>query len=182
MLQEHHGVVVTDGRNEQALGGGGGARHHDLDSGVVRQHSLGADGVERSGPQSGATRPPNHHRHRPPRLPQVLGGFGEQLVHAGIYEVGVLQLDHRPQSHQSGPDRTTHDRRFGDRGVDDPIRPVLLEETLGDLECPTEHPDVFAEQKHRLVVLHLLVERFRDGVEEGHRFARRVAGSGTRFW
>ena len=63
-----------------------------------------------------------------------LGGLVEDLVEADAEEIAEHQFGDRPQAGDRGAGGGAHDRRFGDRRVDDPRLAELAEQPLGDAE------------------------------------------------
>ena len=107
---------------------------------------------------------------RAPAIP-ALGGEVGDLVEAAGDEVGELHLGDGPHAHQRRADRGADDAGLGDRRVHDALLAELFEHAVGDLECAAVDADVFAEDEHAFVALHLfpdsLADRFNVG-GEGH--------------
>ena len=124
-----------------------------------------------------AGREPERDRHRDARAPVLLGGDRHQVIPGAGDEVRELHLRDRTQPHHRRARRAAHDRRLGERRVDDAPRTELLLEALGDLEGPAVDPDVLADQEHAPVVAHLEPEPVADRLEIGllgHRLSSHV--------
>src|SRR5207248_2011138 len=63
-----------------------------------------------------------------------LGGLVEDLVEADAEKIAEHQFGDGAQAGNGGAGGGAHDRRFGDRGVDDPSLAELADEALGDTE------------------------------------------------
>ena len=59
------------------------------------------------------------------------------------------------------------ERGLGDRRVDDPLRPELVEQAAGGTEDAAVGRDVLSHHEHRWVALHLLADRLGDGLGGG---------------
>ena len=65
-------------------------------------------------------------------------------------------------------------RELGDRGVEDAVGAVLLDQAAGGGEHAAGHGDVLAEEDDRVVALELLVERLADRRAEVSRLGSAV--------
>src|SRR4029453_10285347 len=111
-----------------------------------------------------------------------LGPLVEDLVEADPHEVAKHQLGDRAQARAGGADGRADERRLADRGVQHPAR-VLVVQALGHPEHaapgvelatgPLPAGDVLAEQHHRGVAGHLLVEGLVDRLLERDRARHR---------
>ena len=74
----------------------------------------------------------------------------EDLVHRDADEVEELDLAHRPDAGHGEADRVADRARFAERGVADPLLPVVVEEAARDTEGAAVRADVLPDQHHRL--------------------------------
>src|SRR5262249_3793050 len=126
-------------------------------------------GVKRSPMYTPATRAAQHDGYR--RAPAVvrLGDEIRNLVEAAGNEVNELHLGHRAQAQVAHAYGRAHNSRLADGRIDYALPAKTLEQAGRHLECATIDADVFAQQYHRGVALHLFKERLPDRFEVGHR-------------
>ena len=161
VLEEAHGVRITDGSGQQALCVVGERRRDHLQARCLEEPGLGVLRVERPAGEAAARGQPDDHRHGDALAVVQLCGDVHKLVEAAGDEVGELHLADRLQSLGRGADGGADDRVLGKRGVDHAGAAELLDEPVGDLEGPAERTDVLAEADHRVVAAHLLTQRRR---------------------
>ena len=75
----------------------------------------------------------------------VPGQHVDDRVERAGDEVRELELHDRPQAHQCGTRGQSGEPGLGDRRVDHPSRPELLQEALRDLECAAESTERASE-------------------------------------
>ena len=123
--------------------------------------------VERS-VDPAAVRRADGHRHAVAVVRAVAhpGRLGHDLVERREDEVGELDLRHRAQAVDGGPDGGTDDHRFRQRGVDDAVVAELRPQTVSGEEDAALLADVLAQHDDRLVPPHLVGEGLADGVDE----------------
>ena len=177
MLKEHHGVVVADGGQQQALGGVSIRRADAFESRDVAEQR-----VEGLGVLGGAAEPradAGEHDERNLDLPAEhvahLGGVVEQLVHADADEIDEHQLGDGAHTGGSGADGGAHEGSFGERGVQHALVAELLNQAAGGAEraAPGVHDaqmlaagaagDFLAHDDDGGVATHFLDEGFIDG-------------------
>ena len=101
------------------------------------------------------------------------GGLGDDLVEAGMDEVGELDLGDRPAACGGHADAEADDERLGEWGVE----AAVVAERLGEADGGLEHAtlgvgDVLAEDGDLRVGRHDLVERPVDGRDQVDRLRR----------
>ena len=171
VLHEDHGVVVPDGRDDEAFGIGGSRRGHRLQTGNVghkRFQRLRMMGSVRPG---GSARYPDHHRHLvlPGEHIVSLGGLVGELVEADADEVHEHDLHHGPQAYRRRPYRMADDRRLHDGGVAYPLGAELLEHPVaGDALGNAELPHFFSGHVDVRVAPHLKRDAVGDGGAIAH--------------
>ncbi len=187
VLEEHDQIVVADGAEQEPLGVGGGRGHDALDAGHVGEDRVVAAGVLAGGADPGADHGADHQRALGLAAEHVaqLGALVEDLVHAAAEEVDEHQLGDWAQAGGRGADGGADEAGLGDRGVQHPIAPELLDEPFGDAHHPAPGVvvaevidrgpagDVLAEEDDRRVFAHGDAQRLVDGL-----LIRHLAGSG----
>jgi hypothetical protein len=133
----------------------------------VREVGLGILGVEGSAVNATARRASYDHRDADAGAVARLGGEVGDHVEGARDEVGELHLGDRPQSHHGRADRRSHDRALGERRVEHALFSEAIAQAGGELECPSVHADVFAEQEDAVVALHLLEDPLADRGDVG---------------
>ena len=172
VLEEQHRILNVECRPKKTGGIGGARRERHQESGDVREDRLAALGVP-DGP-AGEVAPDRHAQHertcpRPVGTPADRGGLGLDLLHGGPDVIEELHFRSRPKAPDGLADRSAHDVRLGQRGVEaagDPevlLQPVrgaehapLALNRIDDLLGGVGH--VLTEHAHPLVELHHLVE------------------------
>ena len=166
LLQEHDGVVVTDGGFQQALGviGRGGDDH--LQAGEVGQTGLKALGVLGGG--AGAGTGGGAHDQRNLYLATEheahLGCFVYELVKADAHEVREHQLHDGAHTGHGGTNTGTDISLFRDGGIHDSVFAELFQHAAGDAESATVFGDIFTHHKDVFITLHFLAHGIVDGL------------------
>ena len=99
--------------------------------------------------------------------------LGDDLVEAGVDEVGELHLGDRAQAVDRGAHRGAGDHALGQRRVEHALVAVLRPQPLGGAEDAALLADVLAQDHDALVALHLLVHGGADRLEDvqlGHQW------------
>ena len=101
----------------------GAGRHDHFQPRNVGKERLHALGVVQASSDAAAIRRPNDHGNRIVAIGAVIHPrcLAHQLVEGGEYEVGELNLYHRAHPVQGRADGHSHQARFGQRRVDDPV-------------------------------------------------------------
>ena len=170
VLDHQHGVVVADGRLQQALGVGRvGGRDH-LQAGRVREPRLERLRVLGGELVAGAVRRADDHRaadlaaeHRP-----HLGGVVDDLVDRDEQEVDRHDLHDRALAAHRGADRGADEALLGDRRVAHALRAELAHQAGGDLVGALEDADLLAHHEDALVAGELLAQREAQRLAVGH--------------
>ena len=102
-----------------------------------------------------------------------LGGLVENLIETNSHEIDEHQLHDRPQPGGGGANGSPHEGRFGDRRIHHAVA-ELVPQSLGDSEHPApgihrtiraaSAGDVLAHYDDGRIALHLLCQRFVDGL------------------
>ena len=160
VLDEDHGVVVADGRLQQALGVGRRRGHGDEQAGHVQEEGLEAVRVRRAELVAGALGHAHDERDADLAAEHVadVRGVVDDLVEREQREVDRHELDHGAQPGHGGTDAHADDGVLGDRGVAHALLAELLEQPRGDLEGAVEDADVLAHEHDVLVAQHLLAQ------------------------
>ena len=152
VLEDHHRVIVADGRLEDALGvvgvGDGDhfqARHAD----EIAFQALGV----LTAAAGGANRRPHDQRHGDLSAGHVteLGDVVDDLVGGQQQEVAILDVGDGTHAHHRGAAGDAEEAEFGDGGVDHAVGKLFLQpEGHGKCAAPaTRHGDIFAQAKNR---------------------------------
>ncbi len=156
VLEVEHRILIANRRLDEPFRVARGRRIHDLEAGRMQEGRLGILRMERTAAHIPAAGPAHHQRGR--KASAVARGrdiIREHVVGAGD-EVDELHLRHGAQSHMRGARSRSDDRRLGDWRVDDARRAEPLAEPVRDLEGAAVQADIFAEDEHAVVALHLL--------------------------
>src|SRR5277367_1696386 len=123
-------------------------------------------GVKRAAVHAAARWPTHHHRRR--RVPEVmpLGHEIRELVERADDEVDKLQLRDRTQARIAHPASRSYDRALADRRIDHTLPAEPLDQSFACLKRSPINANVFAQQDHRWVALHLFKHRLLDGLEK----------------
>src|SRR5208282_1317937 len=118
-------------------------------------------------------RSPDHYVRRilTSRAIPKLRELAHDLVEGGIDEVQELDLGDRLEPVKRHSDRGPNDPGLGERSIDDPVRPELLEESVRRAEHAPVHAHVLAEDEDVRVLAHRVVKSSIDGlnkVQLGH--------------
>src|SRR2546422_2093792 len=116
-----------------------------------------------------AVRAPQHDRDRDlaARLVQDLRGGVDDLIEGEHGEIPRHELDHRAQASHGGADANAGEPQLGNRGVYDPRRPELLQQTAAHLVGALVDPDLLAHEEHVGIALHLLAQRLVESIAVG---------------
>jgi hypothetical protein len=90
------------------------------------------------------------------------------LVERRIDEVGELNFRDRPQPLHRHADRDTHDRRLGERRIDDAVGPELFEKPLGNEKDIAADADVLAQDQGPFVGAQRRLQRRPHGFDVVH--------------
>jgi hypothetical protein len=108
------------------------------------------------------------HLHGALRAVVQLGHLAHDLVEGRVDEAVELDLHHGAVPPVGHPDGGAHDAGLGERAVEDPVRPEVLLQPVGDAEDTAELADVLAHQDHPGVVVHGAAQARGDRAAEGH--------------
>src|SRR5437667_10453251 len=91
------------------------------------------------------------------RAPAIaaLGRIVREHVKAAGNKIDELKFGDRPQAHQGRAASRADNRGFSDRRVDHTLWAKLIDDSIGDFEGAAIDADVFADQEHGWVALHL---------------------------
>lgn len=149
--EQHDRVRVADGGAEQAVGVGRGGRHHGLHPGM-REEAVRVVGVL-AGPAVPGARPRDDAGQRHARLAARHQGelvrLVDELLEDEEEQRGDLELQDGAPPGQRRTDRHRGEGLFGERGVDDPLRPEALQQP--ERRAGQAGADVLAEHADRLV-------------------------------
>src|SRR5262249_6790064 len=174
-------------------GGEGGAgvarprRDHHLETGDVRVELLLRLRVVLEGANTAAVRHADHHRdvEAALRAHPVARAVVLDLVEALEREARELDLADGLEPVERHPDRGADDGRLRQRAVDHALRAELALQVVGHAEDAAVDADVFADDEHVAVALHLLeeglVERL-DHVQLGHGVSAGSAAGPASAW
>src|SRR6266446_512773 len=90
-------------------------------------------------------------------------GFDYDFVADGKKKIGKLELNHRPQSGQSGANPGAGETILRDRCIEYAIVAEHVSQPVSDAKDTAEICDVFAIENYIQVARHLLDQRFADG-------------------
>ena len=175
---DEHRIVVARGRDDAALDVVRRRRHHDLQTGQVREPRFEALRVLRGEARAGARH--REHRDRQRRaaaeheahLRHLVGDF----VHALAEEVHEHDVDDRPQTRRGRADAETDDAFLGNRRVDDAVAAELLEQTAVVTVDAAGLADVFTGDECGVLFEQYLAHAFGDRAD-----VRQLARAGARL-
>src|SRR5580693_433792 len=172
VFAEDHRVVVADRLDQQALGVIGIGRHDAFEPRHRGEDVVEALRVLRRGAAPGADHCADDERRLGLAAEHVaeLGRLIEDLVEADAEKIAEHQLGDRAQPGDRGAGGGSHDRRLGDRGVDDPALAEFAKEPFRHAEhtaigvaLPLRAGapcDVLADHDNARVAAHFLREPF----------------------
>src|SRR5229473_5003767 len=166
VLEENHGVVLTDTRLQQPLSISRCGRNHDAQPGAMQEISFEALAMLCTELMARALRCAYNHRHLGVAAEHVmnLGGVVDDLIDREQTKVDCHQFDDRLESTHRGPDSRSDDREFRDRRVTHTFFAVDGEKAVGDLERAAKIADLLAHDEYTLIAVEFLaqglVERF----------------------
>ena len=105
----------------------------------------------------------------------------DERVHRYGYQARELHLDNGSQTHERRAHRHAGEPCFGDRHVHDALRTELLKHPLGDSKDAAVVRDVFTQEVHRFVAVHLLCETFPDRGSKLKLSHSRMASMGSLY-
>jgi len=158
VLDEQDGVVVADGRLQQALGVVGRRGHDDEDARRVAEPRLQALAVVGGDAPAGPALGPKDHRHGrlAPEHVAVLGGLVDELVHRQGHEIDIHDFGDRSHAAHGRADGRPRDGLLADGRVADPLLAELLQQALRGPVGAAVDGHVFAHDEDALVPPHLL--------------------------
>ena len=112
-----------------------------------------------------------------------LGRRVDDVVNRLHGEVEGHELDNRVQAAPGRAHRDAGKADLGDRGVDHPLGPEFVQQTLGNLVGALVFAHLFAHQEHIRIGAHFLGHRLAQGLAHGHGLHRRAGrpiGAGLR--
>src|SRR5260370_11523363 len=166
MLEENHGVFLTDTRLQQPLRMSRCGRNHDAQSGAMQEIGFKALAMLCTELMARALRCAYNHRHLGVAAEHVmnLGGVVDDLIDREQAEIDRHQLDNWLECAHRGADSGADDREFRNRRVTDALFAVDSKQPVGDLECTAEVADLLAHDEYTLIAVEFLaqglVERF----------------------
>src|SRR5260221_3413638 len=147
MLQEQHGVIVTDSRLDQSFGIAGRGRGHYLHAWSMNKVHFRVLRMERASVYATPGGSAQHHGSR--RTPAVMRRSHHvyDLVEGAGDEVHELELSHRTQAGERRAVGRADDGRLGNGRVNHPLRAEVVDKAIGDLERAAVDADGFANAK-----------------------------------
>ena len=170
MFEEQDRVGVADRRLEQSVRVGRHAGHDHLQAGHMGVEGLDRLGVVEAAVNPTAERRADDDRHGPVAVGAVArpGCLADDLVESRVDEVGELDLGDGDQAVERRADSDSNDRRLGKGRVEHARLAESRVETLGGAENAALLADVFAQDEHPLVALHLLGHGRAHGFDHAH--------------
>ncbi len=162
VFAEDYRVVVADRLDQQPLRVVSIGRHDAFEPGDRGEDVVGALRVLRRGAAAGADHRADDERGLGFAAEHVaeLGGLVVNLVEADAEEIREHQLGDRAQPGDRGAGGSAHDRRLGDRRVDDPGLAEFTKEPLGHAEdSAIGIGDILADHDDARVAAHFLSQR-----------------------
>jgi len=170
LLEEHHGVVVVDGGEQQSQGVLSVAGVYDLQAGNVGQPGFKALAV--LGGAAGAAAGGQTHHHGQVYLAAEhiahLCGLVHQLIHTDGKEVVEHQLSDRAQAGGSGANGGTDDGALGNGGIAHALGSELVEHAGGHAEAAAESAYIFTEKNNVGILAHPDAHCLADGFSISH--------------
>ena len=167
VLEEEAGIVVANGRFDQALGVARSGRADHFQSGRVHVPHLGILRMEWPAAHAATGGAANHHGSR--RAPAIVGL--RHRVHdlrvRGADEVHELKFGNRTHAGERGSEGGANDGRFGDGGVDNALRAEAVDEAVCDFERAAVNADVFADAEDGGIAIHFFLDALADGFKIG---------------
>src|SRR6266436_2760912 len=160
MLEENHGVVLTDTRLQQPLRISRCGRNHNAQSGAMQKISFEALAMLCTELMARALRCAYNHRHLGVATEHVmnLGGVVDDLIDREQTKVDRHQLDDRLEPAHRGADSRADYREFRNRRVTHALFAVDGEQPVGDLECAAEVADLLAHDEYTLIAVEFLAQ------------------------
>ena len=169
VFHEEDGIVVPDGRLDEALGVSRGGRHTDFEAGKGRKETFRTVRVSRPhvGPAIGRT--PHHDGHidEPTRHVADTGGVIDQLIKCHRVEGPEHELHDRPHAQHGGSDAHADEAGLRNRGVHDALVAPLVPEALGDLVGPVVLGHLLTHDDDVVIAGQFLVEPLAQGLPVG---------------
>jgi hypothetical protein len=158
VLKEDDRVVRAYRALEQPLRVGRRRRDDDPEAGLVDEERVVAARVMCRGRAAGAHAAAQHDRDLQAAVRHVLQlrGLVDQLAHRVEDEVDEHEIDDRPGAARGRAGAHADEAALGDRGVAQPLRPVLLVQPERRLEVAAARADALADDEDCRVALHLL--------------------------
>ena len=147
MLEEEDGVRVADAAAQQAARVIRRRGHDDLEARHVGEEGLDRLAVIERAMDAAAIRSPDGDRAAERAVGSIAQArrLADDLVEGWKDEVGELDLRHRSQPVDGGPDGRAHDQRLAERRVHHAVAAELGEEPVGGQEDAALQADVLAQ-------------------------------------
>ena len=176
VLQKYHGVIIADSGHEQALGVSRRRGAHQLQAGNMGKQRFHVLGMLRRAAASGAHGRADHHGD----LDLSAGHIVQlcRLVHHGVQTDGdkviVHQLDDGALAAHGRAHADAGEAPFADRGGDNAVGTVLVQQADTRAEGTAQLPDILAQNDHVFITEHFLVDRLADGSDHSSLTAHRT--------
>ncbi len=176
-LQENHGIVVLDGRDQETLGVIGIGGHHRAQPAHLREHGFGTLAVRLPAIDAAATRHADGHGRDElvDRAVAQASGLGHDLIRGGIEIIGELDLADGTQAVGAHAHRHADDAAFGDGRVEHARAAVLGLQALGAAEHAAEIADVLPEHHDIVIALQHDIHGRAQSLDHGHRRGGRTS-------
>src|SRR5216684_6225951 len=160
MLEENHGVVLTDTRLQQPLRISRCGRNHDAQPGAMQEIGFEALAMLCTELMACALRCAYNHRHLGVAAEHVmnLGGVVDDLIDREQAEIDRHQLDNWLEPAHRGADSGADYREFRNRRVTDALFAVDSKQPVGDLECAAEVTDLLAHDEDALIAVEFIAQ------------------------
>jgi len=171
VFEKDHGVVVANGADKQALGVSRGGGNAYLDAGNVHEPGLKALRMLGGCADPSALGHAQHHGHLGLAAKHVvhLGGLVKELVERHADKVHKHEFGYGAQTCGSRTGGRADDGAFGNGGVAHAALAKLVKKALGYAKAAAKLANVFTNDEHVFVPLHLLthgiVERLQVGFD-----------------
>ena len=113
--------------------------------------------------------PGRHTDHNAGFLTPAIMDFGQivdDLIEATGHKIRKLHFDHGPLACDGKAQSSANNRRFAERGVANPARPVTLHQSLGGFENPTVRAYILTHEDQSRVPFHGLIKAFTHRVHQ----------------
>lgn len=180
ILQDNHGVGITDGGLEETLAVLGAPGGDDLEPGdraVPSGVALTVLGTHTGSGTIGPTEDNGAIHDATGHVPG-LGGTVDNVVDGLHGKVKGHELTDGTKAGEGSADGETSKAGFRDGGVNDPLRSKLIQETLGDLVGPVVLGYLLTHEEDLLITVHLLLQGGIEGLTHGDLGVGLSQGSG----